>query len=118
LSPSIKIVGDVFLSDFVMVYVTAASKAEAEKIACILLDERLIACVNILGPVFSHFHWEGKIDSAEEYLMIMKTYSCLFADLEKRVKALHSYTVPEILAVPIVEGSKNYFDWMSSVLNH
>jgi periplasmic divalent cation tolerance protein len=99
-----------------MVYVTCASKAEAEKIAQTLLGEHLIACANITGPVSSHFHWKEKIDSAEEYLMIMKSRVDLFAVLEQRVRALHSYEVPEILAVPIVEGSKAYFDWMSSVL--
>jgi periplasmic divalent cation tolerance protein len=110
--------GDVFLSGFVMVYVTAASKAEAEKIARVLLEERLIACVNILGPVVSYFHWADKIVSAEEYLMIMKTAVCLFVDLEMRIRALHSYDVPEIVAVPIVEGSARYFDWMFNVLKH
>jgi periplasmic divalent cation tolerance protein len=101
-----------------MVYVTTASKAEAEKIAQTLLEENLIACANILGPVSSHFHWKGKIDSSEEFLMILKSRVDLFAVLEQRVRALHSYEVPEILAVPIVEGSKGYFDWMNSVLTH
>jgi len=101
-----------------MVYVTASSKVEAEKIARVLLEERLIACVNVLGPVSSFFHWEGKIDSAKECLMIMKTEARLFADLEVRVRALHSYEVPEILAVPVVAGSAGYFDWMNTVLNH
>jgi periplasmic divalent cation tolerance protein len=106
------------LSGFIMVYVTTASKAEAEKIAQTLLEENLIACANILGPVSSHFHWKGKIDSSEEFLMILKSRVDLFAVLEQRVRALHSYEVPEILAVPIVEGSKGYFDWMNSVLTH
>ena len=100
-----------------MVYVTATSKAEAEKITHVLLDEHLIACVNIIGPVTSHFPWEGQIISAEEYLLIMKTDTRLFASLEKRVRALHSYTVPEVIAVPIIEGSKNYFNWLTTVLN-
>lgn len=100
-----------------MVYVTCASKAEAEKIAQTLLGEHLIACANILGPVSSHFYWKEKIDSAEEFLMIMKSRVDLFAALEQRVRALHSYEVPEILAVPIVEGSSGYFDWMNSVLS-
>jgi periplasmic divalent cation tolerance protein len=104
------------LSEFIMVYVTVANKPEAEKIANELLKEHLIACANIVGPVSSHFHWGGKIDSAEEYLMIMKSRAGLFAELEKCVKALHSYEVPEVVAVPIVEGSKAYFDWMASVL--
>jgi periplasmic divalent cation tolerance protein len=101
-----------------MVYVTVSSKVEAEKITHILLEERLIACANILGPVSSYFHWEGKIDLAEEYLMIMKTRADLFVVLEKRVKVLHSYEVPEILAVPIVNGSVEYFDWIACTLPH
>ncbi len=104
------------MSDFIMVYVTTASKAEAEKIAQELLKERLIACANIVGPVSSHFHWSGKIDSAEEFLMIMKSRSDLFAELERRVVALHSYEVPEVIAVPISAGSKAYFEWMASAL--
>ncbi len=105
------------MNGFIMVYVTCASKAEAEKIAQTLLGEHLIACANILGPVSSHFYWKEKIDSAEEFLMIMKSRVDLFAALEQRVRALHSYEVPEILAVPIVEGSSGYFDWMNSVLS-
>jgi periplasmic divalent cation tolerance protein len=99
-----------------MVYVTTASRVEAEKIAQVLLDERLVACVNIVGPVFSLFHWEGGVDSVEEYLMIMKTRESLFTVLEKRVGALHSYEVPEIIAVPIVAGSVAYFDWLACTL--
>jgi periplasmic divalent cation tolerance protein len=99
-----------------MVYVLASSKVEAEKIARILLDERLIACANIISSVSSYFHWNGKVDSAEECLMIMKTKTDLFEVLESRVRVLHSYDVPEILAVPIVKGSKGYIDWMCSVL--
>jgi len=106
-----------FLVDFIMVYVTAVSKVEAEKIACVLLEERLIACVNVVGPVSSYFYWAGKIDSVEEYLMIMKTEARLFVGLEGRVRALHSYDVPEIVAVPIVEGCQRYFDWMINVIS-
>jgi periplasmic divalent cation tolerance protein len=99
-----------------MVYVTVANKAEAEKIAQTLLKERLIACANIIGPVSSYFHWSGKIDCAVEFLMIMKSRSDLFGELEQRVRALHGYEVPEVLAVPICDGSKAYFDWMMGVL--
>lgn len=101
---------------FIMVYVTTASKVEAEKIAQDLLREHLIACVNIVGPVSSFFQWSGKIDTSEEYLMIMKSRSDLFMALSERVRALHSYEVPEVVAVPIVDGSKDYFDWMNSTL--
>ena len=101
-----------------MVYVTVASKEEAEKITRVLLEERLVACVNIVGPVSSRFYWEGKIDLVEEYLLIMKTRRGLFAILEKRVGFLHSYEVPEILAVPIIDGSVAYLDWLVSTLPH
>jgi periplasmic divalent cation tolerance protein len=108
--------GVVFLSEFVMVYVSASSRIEAERIARVLLDERLVACVNVVDSVFSFFHWEGKVESGEECLLIMKSRVDLFVVLEERVRALHSYDVPEIVAVPIVLGSMAYFDWMRSVL--
>ncbi len=96
--------------------VTTANKAEAEKIAQTLLKERLIACANIINPVTSFFFWSGKIDRAEECLVVMKSRRDLFAELAERLKGLHSYEVPEVLAIPIVEGSKAYLDWMSEVL--
>lgn len=105
------------MNNFIMVYVTASSKTEAEKIAQTLLAERLIACVNIIGPVSSHFHWNGKVESAEEFLMILKSRADLFGRLEARVRALHSYEVPEVLAVPIVDGSRAYLDWLAGALN-
>ncbi|MCL1966073.1 MAG: divalent-cation tolerance protein CutA [Candidatus Bathyarchaeota archaeon] len=104
------------MSEFVMVYVSASSRVEAERIARVLLDERLVACVNIVDSVFSLFHWEGRVDSAEECLLIMKSRVDLFATLEERVRTLHSYDVPEIVAVPIILVSAKYFDWINSVL--
>ena len=103
-------------TNFIIVLVTTANKAEAEKIAQALLKEKLIACANIVSPVTSFFHWSGKIDKAEECLVVMKSRLDLFAELAERVKVLHSYEVPEILAVPIVEGSKAYLGWMGEVL--
>jgi len=97
---------------YIIVFVNTANKVEAEKISRTLLEERLIACANIVNPVASFFHWKGKIDCADEYLVIMKSRLDLFAALEERVKALHSYEVPEILALPIVEGSADYLAWM------
>jgi periplasmic divalent cation tolerance protein len=101
---------------YVIVMVTTSSKKEAEKIAQRLLDERLIACANIMGPVSSLFRWSGKMDKAEEYLIIMKSRKDLFEKLAETVKALHSYEVPEILALPIVAVSKAYLDWLGSCL--
>jgi periplasmic divalent cation tolerance protein len=101
---------------YVIVMVTLPSKQEAEKIAQHLLKERLIACANIIGPASSLFHWSGKIEKAEEYLMLMKSRKDLFEKLSETVKALHSYEVPEILALPIIDGSKAYLDWLGSCL--
>ncbi|MCL5877329.1 MAG: divalent-cation tolerance protein CutA [Candidatus Bathyarchaeota archaeon] len=99
-------------TDFIIVLVTTKDKAEAEKISQTLLDEKLIACANIISPVASCFLWEGKIDRAEECLIVMKTRKDLFAELAVRVKALHSYEVPEVLALPVVDGSGEYLAWI------
>ena len=101
---------------YIIVMVTTPNKPEAEKITQRLLDEKLIACANIIGPVSSHFHWSGKTEHAEEYLIFMKSREHLFKKLAETVKALHSYEVPEILALPIVDGSKEYLDWLGSCL--
>lgn len=101
---------------YIIVLATTASKQEAEKIVQHLLTKRLIACANIAGPVSSHFHWSGKLERAEEYLVLMKSRRDLFAKVSKAVKALHSYEVPEILALPIVGVSKAYINWLRSCL--
>ena len=103
-------------TDYIIVFVTTKDKAEAEKIAQALLEEKLIACANVISPVESCFRWLGKIDTAEECLVIMKSRASLFLELEKSVLALHSYEVPEVLALPIVAGSGAYLAWMGDVL--
>ena len=102
--------------NYIIVLVTTASKDEAEKIIQHLLDEKLIACANIIGPVHSFFRWSGKAEKAEECLVLMKSRRDLFEKLAEAVKAMHSYEVPEILALPVVEGSKAYLDWLESCL--
>ena len=102
--------------EYTLVMVTASSREEAEKIATTLLERKLIACANILGPVSSRFWWQGKIDSAEEYMIFMKTKRELFDQVADNVKQLHSYEVPEIIALPIVEGAKPYLEWINSSL--
>jgi periplasmic divalent cation tolerance protein len=103
-------------NEYVIVMVTTANMNEAEIIAHRLLQERLIACANIIGSVCSLFPWSGKIERAEECLMLMKSRKDLFEKVEEIVKSLHSYEVPEILILPIVEGSKAYLDWLGSCL--
>jgi periplasmic divalent cation tolerance protein len=101
---------------YILILVTTATKQEAETIVQNLLEAKLIACANILGPVSSHFHWQGKIDHAEECLVLMKSRLSLFDAVVERVKELHSYEVPEILALAIVRGSESYLDWLASIL--
>lgn len=103
---------------YCVVLVTVSSREEAEKIVRSLLEEKLIACANIIGPVFSIFWWQGRIDNAQENLILMKTKERLFSRLAEIVKTLHSYQVPEIIAIPIVKGYKPYMDWLESNLNN
>ncbi len=103
-------------NNYIIILVTTSGKQEAEKIVQNLLENKLIACANIIGPVSSVFRWSGKIEKAEEYLALMKTRKDLFEKVEAAVKALHSYEVPEILAIPIVEGSKAYLKWLENCL--
>jgi periplasmic divalent cation tolerance protein len=100
------------LSDFIVVFVTCGSEEEALKIARALVEERLAACANIVSPLRSIYRWEGKIWDEKEWLLIIKTQQSTFEDLSKRVKALHSYSLPEIIALPIVEGSPAYLNWI------
>jgi periplasmic divalent cation tolerance protein len=100
------------LSDFIVVFVTCGSEEEALKIARALVEEKLAACANMVSPLRSIYRWDGKIWDEKEWLLIIKTQQSTFEDLSKRVKALHSYSVPEIIALPIVEGSPAYLNWI------
>ena len=97
---------------YIVIFVTCASKEEAAKIAKNLLDERLIACANIIEGVSSFFWWKGKVDRAKEALVIIKTAGKNFDKVRKRIKKLHSYEVPEIIAVPITAGESSYLKWI------
>jgi periplasmic divalent cation tolerance protein len=104
------------MTDFVIVLVTTKDRAEAEKIAMALLLEKLVACANIVGAVASLFHWKGNIECAEECLLMLKTRQDLFGRVSERVGALHSYEVPEVLALPVVGGSAAYLAWLGDAL--
>lgn len=103
-------------TDYIIVLVTTAGKDEAEKITQHLLNDKLIACANIVTPVTSFFRWSGKVERAEECLVLMKSRLELFGRLTEIVKTMHSYEVPEILAVSVVEGSRTYLNWLESCL--
>ena len=100
------------MSDPIVVLVTCGSEEEAAKIANSLVEERLAACVNIISPVRSIYRWEGKIWDEREWMLMIKTQKKRFEDLEKKIKSLHSYAVPEIIALPVVEGSASYLKWL------
>ena len=102
--------------DYILIMVTCASKKEAIRISGHLLRKRLIACANILPKIESKFWWNGKLDSAAEILVTMKTIRSNFKKIETLVKSLHSYEVPEIVAIPIVAGSGDYLDWISRTI--
>ena len=101
-------------AQYIVVLVTAKDKKEANKIAKGLLEAKLIACANIIEGIQSLFWWQGKIDSSKEVLLILKTKKILFKKVSAIVKALHSYQTPEIIALPIVEGSQEYLAWINS----
>ena len=96
----------------VVVFITVPSRKEAEKISRILLDTRLAACTNIIGGIDSHFWWKTRKEKAKEWLLIAKTKKSLMQKLASRVKAVHPYEVPEVIAVPIIAGFKPYLDWI------
>ncbi|MEW6408529.1 MAG: divalent-cation tolerance protein CutA [Nitrospirota bacterium] len=98
--------------DAIVIFITTSNKEEAGKIANILIEERLAACVNIVERVRSIYRWKGEICDEAESLMVIKTKRGLFDKLSMRVKEVHSYTVPEIIALPIIEGSEEYMNWL------
>ena len=101
---------------FVTVYITTSSETEATKIGQKLVEERLVSCVNILPQMKSIYWWEGKIEVAKEWLCVMKSRNELYEALEKTVKEIHPYDVPEILAIPVIAGNPSYLEWLNGEL--
>jgi len=99
----------------IVIFITAPNEEEGAMIARALVEERLAACVNIVKPIRSIYRWQEKIEDDMETLLIVKTRKQLFGSLENRVRELHSYTVPEIIAVPVVDGSGEYLKWLQEV---
>jgi periplasmic divalent cation tolerance protein len=99
-------------TDKIVVLITTSSEEEAHKIAESLVNRRKAACVNIVPRVDSLFWWKGKLDSARESLLVVKTKASLFPEIISLVKEIHSYEVPEIIALPIIAGSEDYLKWL------
>jgi periplasmic divalent cation tolerance protein len=98
----------------IAVFMTAANKEEADRLAEMLVGKQLAACVQILPDVESVYRWQGKVERQVEVLLIAKTLSSKFAALEREVRRLHSYETPEIVAVPLTAGSPSYLTWLSA----
>lgn len=102
------------MTDKIAVFSTCGSEEEAKRIARALVEQRLAACVNVVSPVRSVYRWKGAIEEAEEWLLLIKTRRDLFEKLEERLRALHSYDTPEIVALPMVAGAAAYLDWIDA----
>lgn len=104
------------MTDKILVLTTCAAEADAERLARALLDARLAACVNVVPGVRSFYHWKGDIESAAEFMLIVKTSRDLFPALCVEVEKLHPYEVPELLALPVLAGAENYLSWLQANL--
>lgn len=102
------------MPEHAVVLMTAPDAAVADRIARALVDERLAACVSLVPEVRSVYRWEGKVEESREVLLVAKTRAGLFPALEARVRALHPYDVPEIVAVPLTDGSRPYLSWLDA----
>jgi periplasmic divalent cation tolerance protein len=97
---------------YAVVLVTASSEAEGLRLKKVLLEKRKAACVNIISGVESHFWWKGKVDIADEVLLIIKTKVAAVDDIIRLVKEAHSYQIPEIIALPVIAGNEDYLKWV------
>lgn len=100
------------MTEYIVVLITASKEEEAVNIAKEIVGAKLAGCVNIIRDIRSIYSWQGRIEDEKEVLMIVKTRRDLFRNLAEKVKGLHSYSVPEIIALPVTEGSKDYLKWL------
>lgn len=100
--------------EYIQVLTTVGSKEEAARIGGALLEQRLAACVQTIGPITSRYHWQGKLAEASEWQCLVKTEAGLYPQVEAAIRAAHSYEQPEILAIPVLAGSSGYLGWISA----
>ena len=104
------------MKQYIHVFTTTEKREDAEKVAHILVQERLAGCVQIIGPIHSTYWWKNRKETVEEWLCLIKSEKSLYKELEKTLKKIHPYETPEITAVPIVVGSKEYLEWLDGEL--
>ncbi len=102
--------------EFIQVMTTTETKEQAEAIARHLMEQKLAACVQITGPIESIYCWKDKVENAREWLCLIKTRDVFFDQIESAIKKRHSYETPEIIAVPITRGSREYLKWLDESL--
>lgn len=104
------------MTDYLQVLTTTGSEEEAERISAALVERRLAACVQVVGPISSRYRWQGKVEHEREWLCLAKTEASRYDEVEAAIGELHSYDEPEIVATPIVAGSAGYLGWLSDSL--
>lgn len=102
------------MSEYIQVATTTATAEEAGAIAGMLVEKRLAACVQVVGPIISHYRWLGKIENSREYICLAKTMTILYPAIEEAIKEVHSYELPEIVAMPLIAGSREYLAWLAA----
>jgi len=104
------------MTDPLQVLTAAGSEEEAERISAALLEQRLAACVQVVGPIASRYRWQGAVETAREWICLVKTSAARYPEVEAAIRELHSYEEPEIVATPIVAGSAGYLAWLGASL--
>jgi len=106
------------MEDYIQIYTTTDTIDIAQAISNKLVEERLAACAQVLGPITSTYWWQGKIETSQVWLCIIKSKKSLYKQIEDTIKSIHHYDVPEIIAVPITMGSKDYFNWLKKEIKY
>jgi periplasmic divalent cation tolerance protein len=102
--------------EYIQVLTATASRDDAQRIAAALVEQRLAACVQVIGPIASTYWWQGRIEQAEEWLCLIKSRRALYDEVEQAIRARHPYETPEIIAMPVIAGSRPYLHWLSQEL--
>lgn len=108
--------GTIVNEEFLTILTTTDKKIDADRLSGTLVERKLAACVQVVGPIESTYRWKGKVEQAEEWLCLIKSTAAMYEAVEKAIREVHPYEVPEIVALPIVRGSRTYLDWLRDAL--
>jgi len=101
---------------YIQVFTTIDSKVRAETLAKTLLEKRIAGCIQIIGPITSIYWWNNKIEREKEWILLIKSREKNYKEIERTIKEIHPYQIPEIIAVPIISDSRNYLNWLDKIL--